>query len=178
MRGRERDRACYDRNYMESHRFRKSTADVQPILDGIRRIVQGLRVTSREAERRSGLTSAQLFVLRRLAEAEGMSINELAERTFTHQSSVSVVASRLVARRLVGRHLDPRDGRRRLLVLTSAGRRALASTPYIAQERLVDAVLTLSPSARRLTGASLARMADAMAVGRPEMFFEDGRARA
>lgn len=165
---------------MESHRSRKSTADVQPILDGIRRIVQGLRVTSRKARWRSRLTSAQLFVLRRLAEADGMSINELAARTFTHQSSVSVVASRLVERRLVDRRLDPRDGRRRLLVLTSAGRRALASTPYVAQERLVDAVLTLSASARRQTGAALTRMADAMAVGRrPEMFFEeDRRARA
>lgn len=164
---------------MESHRSRKSTADVQPILDGIRRIVQGLRVTSRKAGRRSGLTSAQLFVMRRLAEADGMSINELAARTFTHQSSVSVVASRLVARRLIDRRLDPRDARRRLLVLTSAGRRALASTPYVAQERLVDAVLTLSPSARRQTGASLARMADAIAIGRrPEMFFEEGRSRA
>lgn len=165
---------------MESHRSRKSTADVQPILDGIRRIVQGLRVTSRKARWRSRLTSAQLFVLRRLAEADGMSINELAARTFTHQSSVSVVASRLVERRLVDRRLDPRDGRRRLLVLTSAGRRALASTPYVAQERLVDAVLTLSASARRQTGAALTRMADAMAAGRrPEMFFEeDRRARA
>jgi DNA-binding MarR family transcriptional regulator len=163
---------------MGSHTFR-STADVQPILDGIRRIVQGLRSASRDAQRRSGLTAAQLFVLRRLSEAEGMSINELAERTFTHQSSVSAVASRLVARRLVDRRQDASDGRRRLLVLTSAGRRALASMPYLAQERLVDAIQMLSPSARRQTGASLTRMADAMAVDRrPEMFFEERRARA
>lgn len=164
--------------YMGSHISGRSTADVQPILDGIRRIVQGLRAASHEAQR-TGLTAAQHFVLRRLAEANGMSINELAARTFTHQSSVSVVASRLVARRLIDRRLDARDRRRHLLVLTPAGRRALASTPSLAQERLVDAVLTLSPSARRQTGAALTRMADAMDVGRrPEMFFEEGRARA
>lgn len=163
---------------MGSHTSR-SPADVQPILDAIRRIVQGLRAASHEAQRRSGLTAAQLFVLRRLAEADGMSINELAERTFTHQSSVSAVASRLVARRLVDRRQDASDRRRHLLVLTSAGRRALASMPYLAQERLVDAIRLLSPSARRQTGASLTRMADAMAVDRrPEMFFEERRARA
>lgn len=163
---------------MGSHTSR-SPADVQPILDAIRRIVQGLRAASHEAQRRSGLTAAQLFVLRRLAEADGMSINELAERTFTHQSSVSAVASRLVARRLVDRRQDASDRRRHLLVLTSGGRRALASMPYLAQERLVDAIRLLSPSARRQTGASLTRMADAMAVDRrPEMFFEERRARA
>ncbi|MGH9410486.1 MAG: MarR family winged helix-turn-helix transcriptional regulator [Vicinamibacterales bacterium] len=164
---------------MGSHTSRSDdAADVQHVLDGIRRIVQGLRAASREA-RRTGLTSAQLFVLRRVSEADGMSINELAARTFTHQSSVSVVASALAARRFIDRRLDPRDRRRRLLVLKPAGRRALASAPHAAQERLVDAVLTLSPSARRLTGAALSRMADAISVRRrPAMFFEERRKRA
>jgi DNA-binding MarR family transcriptional regulator len=152
--------------------------DEQPVLDGIRRIVQGLRESSRAAERRTGLTAAQLFALRRLAEAHTASINQLAARTFTHQSSVSVVVSRLVARRLVARHPDPRDRRRRVLALTAAGRAALARAPLALQESLIDAVAGLSPSSRRTVARALGVMADAMAVRRhPSMFFEERGAR-
>ncbi len=151
-------------------------ADVQRVLDGIRRIVHGLHESSREAQRRVGLTGAQLFVLRRLADSGPLSVNELAARTFTHQSSVSVVVSRLRARRLVAAHPDSRDGRRRILALTAAGGAALAAAPDAAQERLIDAVLHLAPATRRTVATALARMADTMAtVRRPGMFFEKRR---
>ncbi len=63
------------------------------MLDAIRRIVQALRESSRAAEKRVGLSGAQLFVLQTLGESPGLSLNELAERTRTHQSSVSVVVT-------------------------------------------------------------------------------------
>lgn len=148
--------------------------DVQLVLDGIRRIVQGLRESSRRGERQTGLTAAQLFVLRRLAEGDGLSINEVAARTFTHQSSVSVVVSRLVRRQLVRRRPDERDRRRRVLTLTAAGRRALETAPGLAQERLIAGVLAMAPSARRALGRALTTMADGMSVERrPAMFFEE-----
>ena len=73
------------------------------VLDSIRRIVRALRESSRKTERSVGLGAAQLFVLQRLAGAPPLSINELADRTLTHQSSVSVVVSRLVRAGLVAR---------------------------------------------------------------------------
>jgi DNA-binding MarR family transcriptional regulator len=148
--------------------------EVQAVLDGVRRIVQGLHAASRETERRVGLTAAQLFVLRQLDETDGLSVNELAARTFTHQSSVSVVASRLVARRLVTRRPDARDARRRRLTLTAAGRRALARAPSSTQERLIAAVVQMTPTMRRTAGRALAAMADAIRIDqRPPMFFEE-----
>ena len=57
-------------------------------LDGIRRILRDLRVSSRAAEQELGLSGAQLFVLQQLAQAPAESLNELANRTRTHQSSV------------------------------------------------------------------------------------------
>jgi MarR family transcriptional regulator, lower aerobic nicotinate degradation pathway regulator len=150
--------------------------DVQALLDGIRRIVHGLHESSRDAQRRTGLTGAQLFVLRRLADAGPLSVNELAVRTFTHQSSVSAVVSRLVARRFVEQRPDPHDRRRRILTLTRAGRTALAAAPHAAQDRLIAAVLGLSPGTRRTVAGALARVADAMAAARrPVMFFEERR---
>ena len=95
--------------------------DVRSVLDSIRRIVQALRVFDRSAEKQVGLSGAQLFVLGRLAAEPRLSLNELAERTHTHQSSVSVVVQRLVDRKLVKRTHDEADGRRLELSLTAAG---------------------------------------------------------
>jgi len=74
--------------------------DAQLALDSLRRIVRVLREAARLAERRFGLSGAQLFVLHKLAGASPMSLNELARRTHTHQSSVSTVVTRLVEQRL------------------------------------------------------------------------------
>jgi DNA-binding MarR family transcriptional regulator len=157
---------------------RVASRDVQAVLDGIRRIVQGLREASHDADRRTGLTAAQLFALGRVSEAQTITINQLAARTFTHQSSVSAVVSRLVARRLVVSHPDPRDRRRRVLALTATGRAALARAPLASQESLIDAVSGLPPSSRRTVARALGVMADAMAVRRqPSMFFEERGAR-
>ncbi|MGE3190120.1 MAG: MarR family winged helix-turn-helix transcriptional regulator, partial [Vicinamibacterales bacterium] len=157
---------------------RTETTDVQRVMDGIRRLIQGLREASTDTERRSGLTGAQHFVLRRLAERDGLTVNDLAARTFTHQSTVSVVVSRLVGRGLVDRRADARDRRRRVLSLTPAGRRVLRKAVSPAQERLIAAVMDLPPARRRDVARALGRMADAVAAGRrPTMFFETpGRA--
>ena len=63
------------------------------VLDSLRRIVRSLLESSRRAEQQLGITGAQLFVLEKLAAARALSLNELAERTHTHQSSVSTVVT-------------------------------------------------------------------------------------
>lgn len=112
-------------------------------LDGIRRIVQALRISARAAERRLGISGAQLFVLHTLAEAPADSLNDLAARTFTHQSSVSVVVERLVKRKLVSRTRSTTDARRVVLELTPAGRQLLRTSPEVAQIRLIGALRAL-----------------------------------
>ncbi|HEY6881392.1 MAG TPA: hypothetical protein VI299_25380, partial [Polyangiales bacterium] len=49
-------------------------AEVVSVLDDLRRIFQVLRESSRAAERSLGVTGAQLFALRALAEAEQLSL--------------------------------------------------------------------------------------------------------
>ena len=71
----------------------KRSSDVQQILDSFRRIVRVLRESSRAAENSFGLSGAQLFVLQTLSRHPEVSLNELAEHTRTHQSTVSVVVS-------------------------------------------------------------------------------------
>jgi DNA-binding MarR family transcriptional regulator len=115
-------------------------------LDAIRRIISVLRRSSRLAENEVGIGGAQLFVLQQLATAPARSINELAERTYTHQSSVSVVIRRLVKQGLVERRPASDDRRRRELRLTRAGKRLVARAPVPAQIRLINGLRALSLS--------------------------------
>jgi MarR family transcriptional regulator, lower aerobic nicotinate degradation pathway regulator len=149
------------------------------VLDDIRRIFQTLRIAARRAEQDLGITGAQLFVLQKLADGPAQSLNELAERTLTHQSSVSVVVRRLVERGLVGRDRGDTDARRVELRLTAAGKRLLRQMPTMPQVRLVQTI-------RAFPDRDLQRMATLMhqmATGihaarlRPEMLFADTRRR-
>ena len=112
---------------------------VSDVIDSVRAIVRTLRVSGRAAEQSVGLHGAQLFVLQKLAEEPAQSLAELASRTLTDPSSVSVVVSRLVARRLVSRSVSPDDGRRVIIALTAAGRATLRRAPEAAQAQLMEA---------------------------------------
>ncbi len=151
----------------------RESRDIQAILDAIRHIVQRLRESSREAERRNGLTAAQIFILELLRDHDGLSVNDLAARTYTHQSSVSVVVSRLTRRGLVRARRSPTDGRRRALSITPRGRTALRAAPVAAQTDIIDALRALPDATRHDLASTMRRIARAVAHReRPVMFFE------
>jgi DNA-binding MarR family transcriptional regulator len=153
-----------------------SVACTREVLDSVRWIFQALRESSRLAERLVGVSGAQLFVLQTLAETPGLSLNELADRTHTHQSSVSTVVSRLVERKLVQRSRAASDARRVELTLSSRGRAVAAKAPDAAQERLIAAIEAMPAWRRRLLAEGLSDLARGVAATnrRPPMFFADG----
>lgn len=159
---------------MGSHSTRFDV-ELRDALDALRRIVQTLRVLGREAERKVGLSPAQLFALQQLASAPGASVNELAERTFTHQSSVSVVIRKLVERRLVAKVTSPDDRRRVRLALTDSGRALLRRSPEPAQDRLIAGLAALQPLQRQALVQGLTDVAATMSESDtpPPMLFED-----
>jgi DNA-binding MarR family transcriptional regulator len=116
-------------------------------MDAFRRIVHALR-SSHRAAADLNLTGAQLFVLATLgAVGEPMGVKELAEQTRTDQSTVSVVAGRLVDRGLVKRARSRVDTRRVELSLTARGKMLQQKTPTtVAQQKLADALWQLSAS--------------------------------
>lgn len=150
------------------------------VLDAIRRIVQALRESSRQAEARVGLSGAQLFVLRTAGELPGLSLNELAERTRTHQSSVSAVVTRLAREGLVQKRTADGDARRVEIRLSPSGRRRLGRAPQAAQERLVASVDALPGVERARLAVALEGLVRGMALPRkrPAMFFEEPARRA
>jgi DNA-binding MarR family transcriptional regulator len=149
-------------------------------LRALRRLVRALRLADRAAEVRFGVSAAQLFVLEQLAAEPLRSLSELAERTMTDASSVSVVVQKLTDQGLVVRAIDPQDARRSTLRLSAAGRRLLARAPASPQSRVISAVEAMPPSQRRQLATLLDRLGRQMRLdpGEPPMFFEGEPRRA
>jgi DNA-binding MarR family transcriptional regulator len=140
----------------------QSPSDMNVILDSIRAIVKALRDSGRDTEQRLGITSAQLYVLQELREKPA-SINELAARTYTHQSSVSMVVARLVENRLVSRSAARNDARKVSISLTPAGRAILRKAPDAAQTRIMSALRSMSKSDLQSLSTGLESLTDVMA---------------
>ena len=101
-------------------------------------------------------------------------MNELARRTLTHQSSVSVVVSRLVERGLVLRTPSKADARRLDLGLSAKGQQFLKKAPPTTQERLILAIDKL-PQRQRVRLDALLKlvvMNAGLSEESPELFFE------
>lgn len=151
----------------------------QRVLDSIRRIVRLLREGSRASEAAVGLSAAQLFVLQKLDADEPLSLNELAARTLTHQSSVSVVVSRLVERGLVMRRPSANDARRLELLPTKRGLSLRARGPAPQQSRVIAAVESLTAHQQRTLADGLEQLVRALDLHEraAPMLFDDEPAR-
>jgi DNA-binding MarR family transcriptional regulator len=138
-----------------------------------------LRISARFTEKECGLGAAQLFVLRQLEGEEAVSVNELAGRTLTHQSSVSAIVGKLVElveQRLVSRRVSAKDSRRAELSLTELGKKRLKSAPRaVVQEQLVDALRRMPASRRNMLAELLHELVREAGYGRgrPPLLFED-----
>jgi len=141
----------------------QNPSDMTVILDSIRAIVKALRDSGRDTEQRLGITSAQLYVLQELREKPA-SINELAARTYTHQSSVSMVVARLVENRLVTRSAARNDARKVSISLTAAGRALVRKAPDAAQTRIMSALRSMSRSDLQSLSTGLESLTDIMAT--------------
>src|SRR5689334_22238095 len=117
-----------------------STRAVDRSMNALRSVVRALRINTRAIELKMGISLAQLFVLQQLAERPASSLNELAERTATHQSSVSVVVRRLVERGYVSRTSSTSDKRRIEIEVTPVGRGLLSEAPMTIQAQLMNAL--------------------------------------
>lgn len=135
---------------------------VPVLLDALRAIARELRLAEREVEHRLGLPPAQAQVLRHLGERSARSLGELADRTHTDPSSVSVVVQRLVERGVVVREAAADDRRRTELALTASGRALLRRLPASAAERLAAATAVLGEHQTTSLARGLSALARAL----------------
>lgn len=142
-------------------------SDRTAALRQIRALVASLDFSAREVEASTGITNAQLFVLRQLAADDHPSVNELAERLHARQNTVSALLTRLVAAGLVQREQSPLDGRRAVLSLTREGRRLLKRAPSPPAELLLAALQQMSLKEIRQLTQGLAPLVTRLGL-RPE----------
>jgi DNA-binding MarR family transcriptional regulator len=133
-------------------------------LNAIRAVVGALARSARSVERQTGITTAQLFVLRQLAGSATLSLGELAERTLTRQSTVSTVVARLVENGFVRRDRAADDRRRLELSLTPAGRRLLSRSPEPTTGRLLVALDDLTSDQLRSLSVGLDALVAALGI--------------
>jgi DNA-binding MarR family transcriptional regulator len=121
------------------------------------------------------MSSAQLFVLQTLSREKDLSIGELAQKTLTHQSSVSAVVSKLESKGWVSRQGSASDARKTLLSLSAQGKSILRkSTPTI-QEKIVSAVRSLPKKDQGELARLLSELIEKAGLGAEsaQMFFEE-----
>lgn len=146
---------------------------VARVLSGVRRLERGLRLAAREGERAAGISAAQLFCLEKLAEGPAPSISDLAARTLTDRSSVSVVVDRLAAAGLVKRTPAPDDRRRTETRITKRGLAVLARAPLSPTAALVKGLERLASRSVRALGVTLAALNDELGYTDAAMLFEE-----
>ena len=146
-------------------------------MNALRRVVRVLSASARTLPGDRRLSGAQLFVLRQIAAAPGLSIRELAARTLAGQSTVSEVVTRLVAQRLVSRGRSSTDLRQAELTVTAKGARVIGAVEPTAQERLADGLDALPDAERDVLARGLESWLSAAGFADvpPTMFFEPPR---
>jgi DNA-binding MarR family transcriptional regulator len=151
--------------------------DSQRILDALRRMVRLLRLSDRAAQNQLGLSSAQLFVLHEVSRTPEISLKELAERTRTDQSSVSVVVARLCDAGLLARERASDDARRLVITPTRAGRAAMKKAPRVAQQELIEILDAMPAKERQRFADTFAAIVERLDAGQEPapMLFEDGK---
>ena len=147
----------------------------QRVLNAFRNLVKALRVADRAGVKKYGLGSGQIFVLHELNRQSPLSVNDLAERTATDQSTVSVVVGKLVRKGLVASARSGTDARRAEVALTPKGKQLVKRLPPPVQHAMMGGVRSLSPARAAAFAETLEDIVAALGATEefPPMFFEE-----
>ncbi|MDY7101044.1 MAG: MarR family winged helix-turn-helix transcriptional regulator [Actinomycetota bacterium] len=145
---------------------------IAPLLAGL-----GARCAERLARRlaEQGLTPAHVELLGVVADADGPSQQELADRMGVLPSRMVGLIDELEARDLIERVRNRRDRRQYSIRLTDAGQRARADVDGLADEHEAELVAPLSIAERRVLAALLRRLSCRPDPGLGEQGAEPGQ---
>lgn len=154
--------------------------EAQSVLNSFRCLVRSLRVADRAGLKEHGVGAAQVYVLYELKRDSPLSVNELAQRTATDQSTVSVVVSALIEKDLVARERSEEDARRLNLTLTARGHLLLRKLPPPIQWSIIEGVMQLPRARARVLAESLHEVCELLGIAdeHPPMLLEDGKRRS
>src|ERR1019366_9112528 len=160
-------------------RSRRRSAEVRAWAhERLRTLIAALSQSARAVERSTGIPNAQLFLLQQLAEVESLSVNDLAARARTQQSTVSIVVARLVRAGLAAKHKSTADGRIAVVSLTQKGRRLLRHAPVPPASALLRAIEALPVREARALADGVDALVRDLDLSSPEATILFGHARA
>ena len=128
----------------------------------------GLQAASKQMERDLGITGPQRLVVRVLGSSPGMTPGQLARTLHLDPGTITGVVQRLRRAGLVRRAVDPHDGRRFLLALTTSGKQLVARRTGTIEERAEAALAALAPDEVAAAHRALAAVAAALADSHAE----------
>ncbi len=120
------------------------TPQMADIFNNLRRIFQALNEQSKQAEKETGLTGPQLWMILTL-EKEGIQrVTSLAEKLFLHPATVVGILNRLEDKGIIVRRRTQRDRRAVDVELTDIGRDIARQAPDVPQGKLAAGLATLA----------------------------------
>jgi MarR family transcriptional regulator, organic hydroperoxide resistance regulator len=117
--------------------MQKESATTMEIFDNLRRVFQAINEYSKVAERTTGLTAHQLWVLKILATTAPMRVSDLARTMHLRPPTVVGILDRLEAKQLIQRSAAKHDRRVVELQLTPQAREIVTGAPEVAQDMLL-----------------------------------------
>jgi MarR family transcriptional regulator, lower aerobic nicotinate degradation pathway regulator len=143
----------------------------------LRTLIASLSRSARAIAADTGVTNAQLFLLRQIGSDGGLSVNQLAEMVHARQNTVSAVLRHLARDGWVEKSVSPTDGRRAVIRLSPAGRRLLRRAPAAPTEQLLAALQSLDPRHRRALTEGLRALVSELELepDQAPLLFEDAR---
>lgn len=143
-------------------RRRRAAPGGLDVLQQLRVVVRLAGNHSAQVERSTGIPGAQLWALHEVAQADGLSVGELAQRLRVHQTTVSNLLNRLEAATLVRKGRSPDDQRIVHIHLTTAGRKALKVAAAPARGLLPSVLENMSAAQLRKVHDGLAVLVECM----------------
>jgi len=136
----------------------------QNILKSLRIIFRSIQTHSRQVEKESGVSSAQLWMMWEIFNIPGMKVKELAAALSIHQSTCSNILDKLQQKGMIKRERSGPDQRVVHLHLTEKGTGLLAKAPRPAQGAIADVLFRLPDEVLVNMDASLAHLVGALQV--------------
>lgn len=151
-------------------------SDAHSVLNSFRSILKSLRLADRAGLREHGLGASQVYILHELKNESPLSINDLAARMATDQSTVSVVVAKLIQKGFVTGERSETDARRLDLALTAKGRTVAKRLPLPIQHSIIEGVQQLSAARAKALAEALRDVVSSLGIEdeHPPLLMTDG----
>jgi DNA-binding MarR family transcriptional regulator len=143
------------------------TPITEEVLASIRKLIRASDVYSSKVRQLSGLTSAQLLLLRAIDNNPSASLGALAKQISLSQATTSTILKRLESAGFTYKTRSESDRRRSQVFLTEAGSEVLDRAPMPLDQEFLNRFQSLKPYEQSAIVSSLQRVAEMMAYDAP-----------